>query len=177
MLILRTEREPLMVSAAWGTDTGALFADHTPRAMRLAFLLTGNRVAAEDLVQEAFVRVIAKSTRLREPNAFGAYLRTTIVNLHTSALRRRKVERRYLEAEPRRPLAEVEAPDFDLQAEMWGRLQSLPARQRAALVLRYYEDLPGKQVAECLGCSHAAARTLISRGLESLRAGMEGDEG
>jgi RNA polymerase sigma-70 factor (sigma-E family) len=176
MLILRTQNEPLLRTAAQGTELGELFANHAPRAMRLAFLLTGNRAAAEDLVQEAFVRVIAKSLRLRESNAFGAYLRTTIVNLHTSALRRRKVERRYLVAESGRPLAEVGVPDLDLQTEMWGRLGLLPARQRAALVLRYYEDLSGKQVAQCLGCSHAAARTLISRGLESLRAGMEGDE-
>ena len=155
---------------------GELYAYHAPRAMRLAFLLTGSLAAAEDLVQDAFIRVVAKSPRLREEDAFGAYLRTTIVNLHTSLLRRRKVERRYLAAEAARPTVVHAAADIDLRAEMWSKLQALPARQRAALVLRYYEDLPGKQVAECLGCSHAAARTLISRGLDALRIEMRGEE-
>jgi len=65
MLVLRTESEPLKRTAARGTDLSELFADHATRAIRLAFLLTGDRISAEDLVQEAFVRVIAKSPRLR----------------------------------------------------------------------------------------------------------------
>jgi RNA polymerase sigma factor (sigma-70 family) len=74
-----------------------LYERHAPAAGRLAYLLTGDRTLAEDLVQEAFVRVVGRFRHLRVPDAFEAYLRRTIVNLHTSQLRRKRIERAYLE--------------------------------------------------------------------------------
>jgi RNA polymerase sigma factor (sigma-70 family) len=70
---------------------GDLYVRHAPEGIRLAFLLTGDRALAEDLVQEAFARLVGRLRHLRDPGAFGAYLRKTIVNLSTSHFRRRRV--------------------------------------------------------------------------------------
>jgi DNA-directed RNA polymerase specialized sigma24 family protein len=76
---------------------GDLYVRHAPESIRLAFLLTGDRALAEDLVQEAFARLVGRLRHLRDPGAFGAYLRRTIVNLATSHFRHRLVERAHLE--------------------------------------------------------------------------------
>src|SRR5438876_12359684 len=82
------------------TDTGRLgelYLRHADDAIRLAYLLTGDRALAEDLVQDAFVRLAGRLVHLRDPDAFDAYLRRTVVNLSNSYFRRKKVERSYLE--------------------------------------------------------------------------------
>src|SRR2546425_3976876 len=82
------------------TDTGRLgelYVRHADDAVRLAYLLTGDRALAEDLVQDAFVRTAGRLIHLRDPGAFGAYLQRTVVNLSHSHFRRKKVERAYLE--------------------------------------------------------------------------------
>src|SRR5437016_11762255 len=76
---------------------GELYVRHADDAVRLAYLLTGDRALAEDLVQDAFVRLAGRLVHLRDPDAFDAYLRRTVVNLSNSYFRRRKVERAYLE--------------------------------------------------------------------------------
>src|SRR5437867_1974373 len=76
---------------------GELYLRHADSAVRLAYLLTGDGALAEDLVQDAFIRLAGRLTHLRDPGAFEAYLRRTIVNLSNSYFRRRKVERSYLD--------------------------------------------------------------------------------
>jgi RNA polymerase sigma factor (sigma-70 family) len=83
-----------------------LYVTHAPDGIRLAFLLTGDWAVAEDLVQEAFVRLVGRLRHLRDPAAFSAYLRRTIVNLATSHFRHRRVERDYLEREAAIPQRE-----------------------------------------------------------------------
>src|SRR6184192_809214 len=78
---------------------GELYLRHADDAVRLAYLLTGDRDLAEDLVQDAFVRLAVRLVHLRDPDAFHAYLRRTVVNLSHSHFRRKKVERAYLERE------------------------------------------------------------------------------
>ena len=136
-----------------GRDLARLYEQHAPAALRLAYLLTGDHALAEDQVQDAFVRVIGRFGQLRDETAFDAYLRRTVVNLSYWTFRRRRVERE-----------EVEERD-----ELWCRLGSVAPRQRAALVLRYYEDLSEEQAAQVLGCSTRALRSLTSRGLQALR--------
>ena len=157
---------------------GGLLADlyerHVQAAGRLAYLLTGDRVLAEDLVQEAFVRVVGRFRHLRVPDAFEAYLRRTIVNLHTSQLRRRRLERAYLEREGR-AVSEATLPDVGAREELWRAVLTLPARQRAAVVLRYYEDLSERETADVLGCSTAAAKSLVARAMQLLRAEIESE--
>lgn len=140
-----------------------------PEAIRLAYLLTGDRALAEDLAQEAFVRFVARLHYIRDRHAVDAYLRRTIVNLSRNYFRRRALERSFLERQAgHRPLEHVE-PDVSTHQAMRAALLGLPVRQRAALVLRYYEDLPETQIADILRCRPSTVRSLVSRGLQALR--------
>ena len=104
-----TEPGPAEASAPPGRLED-LYVRNAPGALRLAYFLTGNRELAEDLVQEAFVRVAGRFRHLRMPDAFDAYLRRTIVNLYTSQLRRTKLERAYVARHGSEPAAASE-PD------------------------------------------------------------------
>ena len=155
------------------SSLGDLYVQHAPEGIRLAFLLTGDRSLAEDLVQEAFARLVGRLRHLRDPGAFGAYLRRTIVNLATSHFRRRKVEHAYLERIAGAP-ATATSVNEELDETMHEALLRLPERQRAALVLRFYEDLSDAQTAEILRCSAGTVRSLVSRGMKTLRNELEG---
>jgi RNA polymerase sigma-70 factor (sigma-E family) len=170
--MIRVE-ERLLVAEAEGGRLGELYARHAPGAVRLAYLLTGDHALAEDLVQEAFVRLYGRFRDLRDPEAFAAYLRATVVNLARSHFRRRRVERAYLQREGVPPGSSSE--EVGRRQEMWEALQSLPLRQRAAIVLRYYEDLTEAQTADVLRCPVGTVKSLVSRGIERLRDGMRGD--
>lgn len=149
-----------------GAVLEALYTDHALRAFRLARRITGDRVLAEDLVQEAFVRLAARFPDLRDPGAFGGYLQTTVTNLARSHFRRAKVERAYLQLHARGRVTES-VPQSDI--ELLDAIMRLPSRQRAAITLRYYEDLPVAQVAEVLGCPAGTVKSLVSRGIGRLR--------
>ena len=152
-----------------------LYVQHFPGAVGLAYLLTGNHHQAEDLAQEAFVRLCGRFGHLRDPQSFGAYLHRTVVNLHVSGLRRLRVERAYLNQ--RRPETNrASVPDIEGRTDLWEALQQLPPRQRAAIVLRYYEDLSERETASLLRCSVAAAKSLVGRGMQSLREQLRGEE-
>ena len=152
---------------------GDLYVQYAPEGIRLAFLLTGDRSLAEDLVQEAFARLVGRLRHLRDPGAFGAYLRRTIVNLATSHFRRRKVEHAYLARVARAPTTGTSTNE-ELDETMHEALLRLPERQRAALVLRLYEDLSDAQTAEILRCSTGTVRSLVSRSMKTLRTELEG---
>ena len=152
-----------------------LYRRHASEAVRLAFLLTGDQHAAEDIVQDAFVRLFGRFQDLRTPDAFETYLRRTIVNLSRDRFRRLKLERDHAarEAHPSRQVgvaSEVEDRELIRSA-----LRSLPHRQRAALILRFYADLSEQDTAEVLQCSVAAVKSLVSRGTASLRKRMRGE--
>ncbi len=147
-----------------------LYVRHAPAAVRSAFLITGDAELARDIAQEAFIRVAGRFRHLRFPDAFDAYLRRTIVNLCTSHFRHQRVERDYVARESTRHASTVEGPDLGAADELRRALRSLPVRQRAAIVLRYYEDLPEERVAEIMRCSVPAARSLVARGMETLRS-------
>jgi RNA polymerase sigma-70 factor (sigma-E family) len=156
-----------------------LYVRHVPAANRLAFLLTQNRAQAEDLVHDAFVRCVGRFGHLRAHEAFDAYLRRTIVNLHTSRLRRVRVERAHLSKEAGRGAGALTSgmPDIAGREDMWRRLRTLPPRQRAVLVLRYYEDLSERETADALRCSVAAVKSLTARATSALREGIRGEDG
>lgn len=153
-----------------GGRLAELYERHAPEARRLAYLLTGDRAQAEDLVQDSFVRVTGRFLDLRDPDGFGHYLKRTVVNLTNSHFRRRRVERTYLE---RQQTLAGPAPlehDPSTRDAVWRALQRLPDRQRAAIVLRFYEDLSEEQISEILRCRRGTVKSLVSRGLEALRA-------
>jgi len=165
-----------MVAYEGAAERGSLadlYAAHAPDGIRLAYLLTGDRALAEDLVQDAFARLVGRLQHLRDRGAFGAYLRRTIVNLATSHFRRRRVERAYLERVAAAPAVETNTND-DLDEAMHTALLRLPERQRTAIVLRFYEDLSDVQTAEILRCSPGTVRSLVTRGMKTLRQTFEG---
>jgi len=155
------------------TGLAELYVRHAPGALRLAYLLTAQREQAEDLVQDAFAKLAGRFVHLRKREAFEGYLRRMIVNQFLSHLRRKRVEREYLRREGAARAAGGADPDLGQRDELWNALQRLPERQRAALVLRYYEDLTEHDSAEVLRCSQAALKSLVARGMETLRGMVE----
>jgi RNA polymerase sigma factor (sigma-70 family) len=126
--------------------------------VRLAFLLTGGDPAAEELVHDAFLAVHRRWDSIDTP---GGYLRTVVVNACRSHQRRQAMRQRT----PLRVVtAATDAPD-----ELTDALRRLPQRQRAAVVLRYYADLPEVEIAALLGCRVPAVKSLLHRALGSLR--------
>jgi RNA polymerase sigma-70 factor (sigma-E family) len=169
------EGEAIRLEPGFG-PLATLFSEHSARAFRLAYLLTGDRDLAEDLVQDAFVKLIGRFADLRSPDSFDAYLRRTIVTLSYGAFRRRRTERAYLARE--RGLAERKSdalPDVGGKDELWTQLQRIAPRQRAALVLRYYDDLSEQQAADVLGCSLRTVKSLVTRGIQAMREQQGGE--
>jgi RNA polymerase sigma-70 factor (sigma-E family) len=150
------------------TDLEDLYVRHMPGAVRVASLITGDADLAQDIAQDAFLRSVGRFRHLRQPEAFEAYLRRAVVNACTSHFRRRKVEAAYLRGQAR-DVAPVDEPDHSRRDELRAALSILPARQRAAVVLRYYVDLSEQQAGETLGCSTAAVRSMVARAMETLR--------
>ena len=141
----------------------------------LAYLLTGDPHLAEDLMQEAFLRV---GSRLRHvsPETFGPYLRRTVVNLARSHFRRAAVRRKHAatiatDHEMRRKRLESEC-DVETRDELWKVLQKLPVRQREAIVCRFYLDMSEAETADALGVSLGTVKSSTSRGLAALRAAL-----
>jgi RNA polymerase sigma-70 factor (sigma-E family) len=144
----------------------ALYREQAPRMVRLAFLLTGGSGAAEELVQEAFFQVHRRWESIEHP---AAYLRTAVVHGAASHRRRRDLERAKGYERRSEAVAEMAEPADDLRAA----LAQLPDRQRAAIVLRYYEDLPDGEIAALLGCRVPAVKSLLHRALHQLRGVVE----
>src|SRR4051794_37404960 len=142
---------------------------NSPSLFRTAYLLTGDPVAAEELLQDVLVRVYPKWSRVSSMDAPAAYVRRAVVNAFVSSRRRSSERDTQLGAEhdvsDGRDVAE-EAVDRD---QVWHLLGTLPARQRASLVLRFYEDCPDVEIAVALGCRVATVRSLVSRGMRTLR--------
>jgi RNA polymerase sigma factor (sigma-70 family) len=147
----RNDHEPGAVSESGRLDLAELYGAPAPNFRRLAYLLTCDQALAEDLVQEAFARLVGRLARLRDRGAFDAYLRRTIVNLSRNHFRRRSVERAYLARQAGLAADPPREPDVVVREVMRQALLALSARQRAAIVLRYYEDLNERDIVGVLG--------------------------
>jgi RNA polymerase sigma-70 factor (sigma-E family) len=141
------------------------------RLVRTAFLISGDPQLAEDLVQSALASVIASWQRLPDVADLDAYLFRSIVNARHRWWRRRSSSEIPVES---LPVACVDdgTDRFARHADMVAVLRSLPPKQRAAVVLRYYEDLSEAQAAEVLGCSVGTIKSQTSDGLAKLRAAL-----
>lgn len=155
----KTDRDEFdsFVLGAWG------------RLFRTAYALTGNRHDAEDMLQSAFAKAYTNWRRIRRADSPEAYVHRIVTNETISAWRRRwrQVERS-AEAPPDRS-APSHADAVNNRATMWTAIQSLPPRQRAVVVLRYYEDLSEKDIAAVLGISPGTVKSQASHALTALR--------
>lgn len=144
--------------------------DHEGQALvRLARLFVDDRNAAEDLVQEAFIRLARSAHRIKDESKAAAYLRSIVLNLARDNNRRGLVSlRHHLPLDPRRASTEDEIELQDDQREVIDALRDLPHRQRTALVLRYYEELGIDDIAETMGISRNSVKTHLQRGLAAL---------
>ncbi|WP_433294817.1 SigE family RNA polymerase sigma factor [Actinoplanes sp. CA-030573] len=141
--------------------------------LRTAYLLTGDRGHAEDLVQAALEKTHRKWARVATMEAPVAYVRRAMVNTATSWRRRRRVSEV--------PLLVSDGPvldpygRIDQRHQMLAALRRLPPRMRAVLVLRYFEDLGEADIADALGCSVGSVKSQASRGLNRLREQLAAD--
>nr|CAA9363885.1 MAG: hypothetical protein AVDCRST_MAG46-3543 [uncultured Nocardioidaceae bacterium] len=137
--------------------------------LRTAYLLTSDHHAAEDLVQTALAKAYLSWHKLREPAAADGYVRRIMVNENTSLWRRAWKRNEYAtETLPERPTRDA-STGVEQRDEVWALVQTLPPKQRAAVVLRYYEDLSEAETADALGCSIGNVKSQTSRALATLR--------
>jgi RNA polymerase sigma factor (sigma-70 family) len=144
-------------------DFDAFYRSQWAAMVRLAWLMSGSRELAEDVVQDAFVQVGARWSSVEHPVA---YLRVAVANGVRSHARR-DARRRTVPVEPQAP---VLPPELD---ETWNFLVHLSPRQRHALVLRFYEDLPFEDIAATIGCRVGTAKSLVHRALARMKELME----
>lgn len=151
-----------------------LYTRHYRELVRLAAFLTGDRDTAEEVVQDAYVKVHGSWRGLREPDKADAYLRTAVVNASRSRMRRRQVAAKH-RPEPLPDMASAES--FALQTTrreaVLAALRQLPRRQREAVTLRYYGDLTEAQTATAMGCSVGSVKSHTSRAMAALRPLLE----
>jgi len=155
---------------------GRLYEAHVGRAVALARLLTGDDQLAEDIAHDAFIRAAGRFADLRRPEAFNAYLRKAVVNECRARWRRRHLERDWVRRQPQADPVAVPTFDPDERAVVWQVISALPWRQRAAVALRFYEDLSNGDVAELLHCSIGAVESLLSRAMVTLRDAMNEED-
>ncbi|MFI9847059.1 SigE family RNA polymerase sigma factor [Nonomuraea sp. NPDC051941] len=150
-------------------DFRKFVVDRSGALFRTAYLLTGDRHAAEDLVQSALVKTAAKWRSLRDPAAIEGYVRRAMYHEQVSWWRRRS---RVAEVSTGRPPERIDAGHADvadLRLVMRAALARLTARQRTMLVLRYFEDLSETEIARLLGVRVGSVRSQIYRSLERLK--------
>ncbi|MEV6973165.1 SigE family RNA polymerase sigma factor [Kitasatospora sp. NPDC093806] len=153
-----------------GLDFEAFAASRWRRLVRTAYLLTGDHHEAEDVVQATYAKVFRNWSRISRLDEPDAYVHRALVNNNLSRHRRRRVRQLLVPVLPDRASPaggghrDVEERSVLLQA-----LAELPPRQRAVVVLRYWEDMSENQVADVLGCSAGNVKSQASRGLAKLR--------
>jgi RNA polymerase sigma-70 factor (sigma-E family) len=152
----------------------ALFTTEATRLVALARFFVDDRTAAEDLVQEAFIRLSRSAHRIREHDKAAAYLRSIVVNLARDHNRRGLVSLRHRPpAQPDEPSAEETAAHNESRTEVVAALRDLPVRQRDCIALRYYLDLPVEEIAATLGISANSVKTHLQRGMRALARTLE----
>jgi RNA polymerase sigma-70 factor (sigma-E family) len=149
-------------------DLSRLFEAHYADVVRIAFYLTGSWAVAEELAQEAFLRLWRRWGALRDHARAAGYLRATVVNLSRSSLRRRLVELRH----QRSVGEEAHEPDPIVGLDIARALARLPARKRACVVLRHLADLSVEETAAVLGISTGSVKSQTHKAMRLLEAAL-----
>jgi RNA polymerase sigma-70 factor (sigma-E family) len=134
---------------------------------RTAYLLTGSHADAEDLAQTALVKAYLSWSKVADAASPDAYVRRILTNAFLSSRRPLRVSRERLVDQL--PEALQSTPDDDNRLALWPHVKALPPRQRAVVVLRYYEDLSEQQIADALGCSTGTVKSTASDALKTLK--------
>ncbi len=165
------DAQPAILGTVSATSDGGVtpeqvFAEQWVPICRLASLMVSDRQLGEDLAQEAFARWYVRRHSVNEPAAF---LRTVVINLARGSLRRRVVTRRWAHLfEVDEQTSATSTPDVVIDL-----IKALPPRQRAVIVLRFYERRSEADIAEILGCRAGTVKSLLSRALATLRTTIE----
>ncbi len=170
--------ETVMASVAAEQDSDELvctmYGTNYQSLVRLAAILLRDAAMAEEVVQDAFVAMHGAWRRLRDPDKALSYLRQSVINRSRSVLRHRAVVDKYApKPAPDAPSAEEAAIALLERSAVIAALRALPARQREALVLRYYADMSEAQIASAMGISRGAVKSHTARGMSALRNVLE----
>lgn len=166
-----TRRSKVGREADRDAEFSAYMAARQPSLLRTAYLLTGDRHTAEDLVQTAFAKLYLNWEKVQRREVLDAYARRILVNEHNSLWRRPWKKRETVSDDlPDRAAAPPPSSSRGYDEELWAFVQTLPHKQRAAIVLRYYEELSEAETAEVLGVSVGTVKSQTSRALASMRA-------
>ncbi|WP_331767565.1 SigE family RNA polymerase sigma factor [Embleya sp. NBC_00896] len=136
--------------------------------VRTAYLLTGDHGIAEDVAQSALTKTYVNWRRVQRADNPDAYVRRVLVTTNTDRFRKIRVAEQ-LSADPPQSIGEDPYSRIDQQHMLRDALADLPARQRAVVVLRYWDDLPETEVARILGCALGTVKSQAAKGLAKLR--------
>ncbi|MEO9109064.1 MAG: SigE family RNA polymerase sigma factor, partial [Jatrophihabitantaceae bacterium] len=150
-------------------EFAAFVRANTSALLRTAYLLTGSAAGAEELVQDTLSRLYPKWAKVATADVPIAYVRRSLANAFVNQTRRPSSRELAFDVLPERAERSDATAQLDDRDEAWTLLRTLPDRQRAALVLRYFHDLPDEQIGATLGCRVGTVRSLISRGLSAMR--------
>jgi len=163
------EREASAVMSARDAEFEQYMAARQPGLLRTAYLLTGDRHSAEDLVQTALAKLYLSWDKVQRRELLDGYVRRIMVNEHNS-LWRRAWKRKEVSTDSVPDHAGVyDRPDHGERSALWEFVQTLPRKQRAVVVLRYYEDMSEAEVADVMGISVGTVKSQSSRALAALR--------
>jgi RNA polymerase sigma-70 factor (sigma-E family) len=164
------------VGAATHDEFAGFVAARRAALLRVALMLTTDRSDAEDLLQAALARTYLAWERINDRSALDGYVRRAMVNINISWWRRRRLKEYPTDELPDMPVAD-HSQDSELRDTLDRLLDRLPARQRTAVVLRYYEDLTENEIAETLGVSVGTVKSTVSRAMAKLREEAEHELG
>ena len=147
----------------------AYMAARQPSLLRTAYLLSGDRHTAEDLVQTALAKLYLSWDRVQRRELLDGYVRRIIVNEHNSLWRRAWKRREHSTDVLPDDRTVDDRPDDGQSAALWDFVQTLPRKQRAVVVLRYYEDLTETQTAQAMGCAVGTVKSTVAAAMARLR--------
>ncbi|MEV0160287.1 SigE family RNA polymerase sigma factor [Nonomuraea fuscirosea] len=160
-----------MQTTSWEDEFREYVTARGPALLRAAHQLTGHPLDAEDLLQNALTKTYLAWDRIEDRNALDGYVRRAMVNINISQWRRRKLEE-YPSDELPEPAAHDPLPAPEIHEALEQALRELPERMRAAIVLRYYEDMTEPEIARTLGISVGTVKSTVSRAMAKLRTSL-----
>lgn len=162
-------RESSGARSARDTEFEQYMAARQPALLRTAYLLTGDQHSAEDLVQTSLAKLYLSWDKVQRRELVDGYVRRIMVNEHNSLWRRAWKRKEFATDTIPDQVGVDDRPDHGERSALWDFVQTLPRKQRAVVVLRYYEDLSEAEVADILGISVGTVKSQSSRALAALR--------